>query len=94
MDQDGEVTAQGWKKSVVVWGLRNGGSAFHKITEWLGFGTKEAKYLKDNASKIADALERFESQVEQRLVDFMIFQCGIPQGSARVIAKAITTFIL
>ncbi|MCY9512233.1 hypothetical protein M5W68_11480 [Paenibacillus larvae] len=94
MDQDGEVTAQGWKKSVVVWGLRNGESAFHKITEWLGFGTKEAKYLKDNASKIADALERFESQVEQRLVDFMIFQCGIPQGSARVIAKAITTFIL
>lgn len=58
MDQDGEVTAQGWKKSVVVWGLRNGGSAFHKITEWLGFGTKEAKYLKDNASKIADSLER------------------------------------
>lgn len=94
LDEDGDVTAQGWKKSVVVAGLRGGGKALKAITEWLGAGTKEAKYLSKNAEKIGDALDGFESGIENALIDFMIFECDIPGGSARVIAKAITTFIL
>ncbi|MEN3132665.1 hypothetical protein [Bacillus albus] len=94
LEDDGEVTAQGWKKSVVVAGLRGGGKALKAITEWLGAGTKEAKYLSKNAEKIGDALDGFESGIENALIDFMIFECDIPGGSARVIAKAITAFIL
>ncbi|PFJ84768.1 hypothetical protein COJ11_31455 [Bacillus cereus] len=94
LDDDGDVTAQGWKKEIVVAGLRGGGKALKAITEWLGAGTKEAKYLSKNAEKIGDALDGFESGIENALIDFMIFECDIPGGSARVIAKAITTFIL
>ncbi|PEX40009.1 hypothetical protein COK00_23105 [Bacillus cereus] len=94
LDEDGDVTAQGWKKEVVVAGLRGGGKALKAITEWLGAGTKEAKYLSKNAEKIGDALDGFESGIENALIDFMIFECDIPGGSARVIARAITGFIL
>ncbi|MEB9552360.1 hypothetical protein P4J60_17270 [Bacillus cereus] len=94
LDDDGDVTAQGWKKEIVVAGLRGGGKALKAITEWLGAGTKKAKYLSKNAEKIGDALDGFESGIENALIDFMIFECDIPGGSARVIAKAITTFIL
>ncbi|MBD2786777.1 hypothetical protein ID849_19275, partial [Xenorhabdus sp. 3] len=90
----GDVSAQGWKKSAVVWGLKNGGDALQTLTKWLGAGTKEAKYLNKHAKSIANALDRFESHIEQNLIDFMIFECGIPGGSARVIASAITGLVL
>ncbi|BCD07726.1 TPA: hypothetical protein QC443_002077 [Bacillus cereus] len=94
LDEDGDVSAQGWKKSAVVWGLKNGGDALQTLTKWLGTGTKEAKYLNKHAKSIANALDRFESHIEQNLIDFMIFECGIPGGSARVIASAITGLVL
>ena len=94
LDEDGDVSAQGWKKSAVVWGLKNGGDALQTLTKWLGAGTKEAKYLNKHAKSIANALDRFESHIEQNLIDFMIFECGIPGGSARVIASAITGLVL
>lgn len=94
LEDDGEVTAQGWKKSAVVWGLRNGGDVLQTLTKWLGAGTKEAKYLNKHAKSIADALDSFEDHIEQNLINFLIFDCGIPGGSARVIAGAITGFIL
>jgi len=94
LDEDGEVSAQGWKKSAVVWGLRNGGDALHKATKWLGAGTKEAKYLNQHAKSIANALDKFEDHIENRLIDYMIGQCGIPGGSARVIASVITGLVL
>ncbi|EJR29975.1 hypothetical protein [Bacillus mycoides] len=94
LDEDGTVTAQGWKKEVVVAGLRGGGKALNAITDWLGAGTKEAKYLSKHAEAIGDALDGFSTGIENALIDFMIFECGIPGGSARVIAGAITGFIL
>ncbi|ACO30642.1 hypothetical protein MRY88_23990 [Bacillus cereus] len=94
LDEDGDVSAQGWKKSAIVWGLKNGGDALQTLTKWLGAGTKEAKYLNKHAKSIANALDRFESHIEQNLIDFMIFECGIPGGSARVIASAITGLVL
>ncbi|CAI8877033.1 Secreted protein [Bacillus pseudomycoides] len=94
LDDDGDVTAQGWKKSAVVWGLRNGGEALQAVTKWLGAGTKEAKYLNKHAKSIANALDGFQDHIEQNLIGFMIHECGIPGGSARVIARAITGVIL
>ncbi len=94
IDEDGEVSAQGWKKAAVVNTLRYGGKGVKQIANWLDIGSKEAKYVANNAEKIADALEGFETGIENALIDFMIFECGIPGGSARVIAYAITAIAL
>lgn len=93
-DEDGEVTAQGWKKSAVVATLRGAGKGAKYVADWLDIGSKEAKYVAKNADKIADALDGFEDHIQNRLIDFMIGQCNIPGGSARVIAYAITGIIL
>lgn len=93
-DEDGEVTAQGWKKSAVVATLRGAGKGAKYVADWLDLGTKEAKYVSKNADKIADALESFEDHIQNRLIDFMIGQCGIPGGSARTIAYAICAIAL
>jgi hypothetical protein len=52
---------------------------------------KEAKIvIKD---ELADALDRYERDIEQRLIDFMIFELDFPSSSARTIAWAIMFII-
>ncbi|WP_440113668.1 hypothetical protein [Paenibacillus sp. QZ-Y1] len=85
---DGTVTTMGVKKSVFVFALKHGGELLEDLLTYLG--KKEyADYVKDNRLLIADFLESTELVVEKSLVNFLIFECGIPQGAARVIASAI-----
>ena len=69
-DEDGEVTAQGWKKDAVVLTLRGAGKGAKYVADWLDIGSKEARYVANNADKIANALDSFEDQIENRLIDF------------------------
>ncbi|MGQ8871398.1 hypothetical protein [Paenibacillus sp. TSA_86.1] len=88
------VEAMGLKKTALVKALRYGGEALDTVLDWLGVASKEAKYLSKHSSKIADFLDSVTDEIEKKLIDFLIFQCDIPQGYARVIAYAITGFIL
>ncbi|WP_431090665.1 hypothetical protein [Paenibacillus sp. 8b26] len=90
----GTIETQGLKKDALVFALRHGGKALDDLLDFLGVSSKEAKYVLQHADKIADFLESTTNQLEQRLLDFLIFQCGIPQGFARVITYAISGFVL
>ncbi|WP_339292747.1 hypothetical protein MKY48_08770 [Paenibacillus sp. FSL W8-0187] len=92
--EDGIIETQGLKKTALVYALRHGGKALDDLLDWLGVASKEAGYVTKNANKIADFLDSVTDEVEKRLIDFLIFECGIPQGAARVIAYAITGIIL
>lgn len=94
-EQNGEgiVETQGLKKTLLIKGLREGGKALDNLLDWLGWQSKEAKYVTDNANAIADFLERTTDQIEKELLDFLIFDLGIPQGPARVITYAISGII-
>lgn len=94
LEDDGEVTAQGWKKSAVVWALRNGGDKMSAIVNYIGKGRKEAQLLKKYSHEIADELDSLTSNIENGLSGFMQTELGIPGGSARVIASCICAFIL
>lgn len=85
--EDGEVTTQGWKKTAVVYALRYGGDALSAILKNLS--TKNANLVKKHSGQLADALDRFESNIEARLVDYMIHSLGFSSSSARSIAWAI-----
>ncbi|MFB8424976.1 hypothetical protein ACFC4S_23445 [Priestia megaterium] len=85
--EDGEATTQGWKKTAVVYALRYGGDALSAILKNLS--TKNANLVKKHSGQLADALDRFESNIEARLVDYMIHSLGFSSSSARSIAWAI-----
>ena len=88
------VEAMGFKKTVLVNALRYGGEALDAVLDWLGIASKEAKYLTNHSSKIADFLDSVTDEIEKKLLDFLIFQCDIPQNYARVITIAITGVLL
>lgn len=90
---DGIVETQGLKKTLLIKGLREGGKALDELFDWLGWQSKEAKYVSENADAIADFLEKATGQFEKELLDFLIFDIGIPQGPARVITYAISGII-
>jgi hypothetical protein len=81
------IEALGLKKKAVVYALRHGGSLLSKLTELVS--SKNAKLIMKHSDELADALERFSNAVEARLIDFMIFDLGLPSSSARSIAWAI-----
>lgn len=87
------VETQGLKKTLLIKGLREGGKALDELFDWLGWQSKEAKYVSENADAIADFLEKATGQFEKELLDFLIFDIGIPQGPARVITFAISGII-
>ncbi|WP_079421210.1 hypothetical protein [Paenibacillus ferrarius] len=90
---DGTVVISGWKKSIFIFALKKGGALFEEFLEWLG--KKEyADIIREHRYSIADWLEHAENVLTSELVDFMIFELGIPQGAARVIAEAIIFFIV
>ncbi|MDQ0416500.1 hypothetical protein J2Z48_000667 [Croceifilum oryzae] len=81
----------GWKKTAMVYALKYGGDYMGSLLKLLN---KEAgEYLRKHSFEIGDALDRFTTQIEARLVDFMISQLGFPQWIARNIAWAIMFLI-
>ncbi|MDQ0417741.1 hypothetical protein J2Z48_001914 [Croceifilum oryzae] len=82
----------GWKKTAMVYALKYGGDYIGKLLKILN---KEAgDYLKKHSYEIGDALDRFTTQIEQNLIDFMIHTLGFPQWVARNIAWAIMFLIV
>lgn len=91
--EDGTVEQMGVKKTVFIFALKNGGKVLEEFLEYLG--KKEyADVVKDNRIAIAEYLETVEKIAENALVDFLIFELGIKQGTARVIANCILFFVL
>jgi len=92
VDLDQKVYIAGIKKDLFVLALKYGGVLFEEFLEYLG--KKEySDYVMKNRLLIADYLDSLEKVTENALVDFLIFECGIPQGAARVIANCIMFFI-
>ena len=58
------------EKDAVVLTLRGAGKGAKYVADWLDIGSKEARYVANNADKIANALDSFEDQIENRLIDF------------------------
>ncbi|MCG8400522.1 MAG: hypothetical protein MJA84_02890 [Firmicutes bacterium] len=85
--QESSAEIMGFKKNVIVFALRHGGEALDEIVGLIS--PKHGKYLKKHANEIADFLESISDSFEARLIDFMIFELGIPNSSARAIAWAI-----
>lgn len=83
------VETQGLKKEALVFALRHGGKALDNLIDFLGVGTKEAKYISKYSDNIADYLDSVSNAAENGIREFLIFELGIPQGSARVIAYSI-----
>jgi hypothetical protein len=89
--ESGTVTTMGVKKSVFVFALKYGGKLLEEFLEYLG--KKEyADIVKENRLSIANFLEETELVLEKNLTAFLIFECGIPQGAARVISQSIMWF--
>jgi hypothetical protein len=88
---DGEVTTQGWKKDALVFALRYGGDFLADLLDILS--DKNARLVRQYSDELADALDRYERDIEQRLIDFMIFELDFPSSSARTIAWAIMFII-
>lgn len=91
-DEEHEIGTMGLKKDAVVYALKYGGSAVSKITELLS--PSNAKLVKQYSWELGDALDRFSTSIEARLVDFMIFDLGFSQSAARSIAWAISIIAL
>ncbi|MCY7913246.1 hypothetical protein FTE28_17835 [Bacillus licheniformis] len=87
----GEYTTQGLKKDALVWALRHGGNLVGDLLSNLS--KKNANYVKKYSKQIADFLDSVSNSIEARLIDFMIFELGIPASSARTIAWAIMLII-
>ncbi|MCK1994932.1 hypothetical protein GW626_01610 [Peribacillus muralis] len=83
---------RGFKKTVVVYALKYGGSAMGKIVGSLS--PSNGKLLKKHAFEIGDALDRMSNKIEARLADFMIHELGFSQGAAKSIAWAIALWVL
>ena len=69
IDEDGEVSAQGWKKQGLIYGLKWGGEALESLLGYLG----KAKYknaVKENRLSIAHYLEYTENVAKRGLKTF------------------------
>jgi len=86
------VEIMGWKKSAIVYALKYGGRALDAILDLIS--PEHARYLTKYADEIADFLDSISNSFEARLIDFMIFELGIPNSSARAIAWAICFVML
>ncbi|MER3126114.1 hypothetical protein ABQG68_11920 [Bacillus pumilus] len=84
---DPTLSTKGLKKDALVYALRNGGKLLGDLLEILS--KKNADYVKKYSKQIADFLDSVTNSIEARLIDFMIFELGIPASSARTIAWAI-----
>ncbi|SNS72499.1 hypothetical protein SAMN05444672_10257 [Bacillus sp. OK838] len=87
-----ESQQRGFKKTVVVYALKYGGTALSKIVGSLS--PTNGKLLKKHAFEIGDALDRMSSNIEARLVDFMYHELGLPLAASRSIAWAIALWVL
>lgn len=87
-----ESQQRGFKKTVVVYALKYGGTALSKIVGSLS--PTNGKLLKKHAFEIGDALNRMSSNIEARLVDFMYHELGLPLAASRSIAWAIALWVL
>ena len=87
----GEFSAQGWKKDALVLALRYGGDFAGDLLSLLS--KKNASYVKKYSKELADFLDKVSSDIEEKLVDFMIFDLELPQSAARTIAWAIMQVI-
>ncbi|MFA2843552.1 hypothetical protein AB1I77_19770 [Bacillus paranthracis] len=93
IDEDGEVSAQGWKKQGLIYGLKWGGEALESLLGYLG----KAKYknaVKENRLSIAHYLEYTENVAKRGLKNFLIDDCGITPSTADVVAEGILFVIL
>ncbi|MGR5865083.1 hypothetical protein ACT7DZ_17545 [Bacillus cereus] len=93
LDDDGEVTAQGWKKQGLIYGLKWGGEALESLLGYLG----KASYknaVKENRLSIAHYLEYTENVAKRGLKNYLIDECGISASTADVVAEGILFVIL
>ncbi|ULM97498.1 hypothetical protein L8956_01650 [Peribacillus frigoritolerans] len=89
---ENESKKRGFKKTVVVYALKYGGTAMGKIVGSLS--PANGKLLKKHAFEIGDALDRMSNKIEARLVDFMIHELGFAPSAARSSAWAIALWVL
>src|SRR5690606_40677081 len=73
---NGEVTTQGWKKDAEVFALRYGDDFLTDLQDILI--NRNANLVRQYSDELADALDRYERNIEQRLIDFMIFELDFP----------------
>ncbi|HHL0974597.1 TPA: hypothetical protein ACQUHP_006394 [Bacillus cereus] len=93
LDDDGELTAQGWKKQGLIYGLKWGGEALESLLGYLG----KASYknaVKENRLSIAHYLEYTENVAKRGLKNYLIDECGISASTADVVAEGILFVIL
>lgn len=93
LDDDGEVTAQGWKKQGLIYALKYGGELLEKLLGYLG-KTSYKNAVKENRLSIANYLEYVDNVAKSGLKDFLISDCGMSSSTADVVAEAILTFVL
>lgn len=87
-----ESMQRGFKKTVVVYALKYGGTAMGKIVGTLS--PANGKLLKKHAFEIGDALDHMSNKIEARLVTFMYEELGLPLAASRSIAWAIALWVL
>lgn len=85
-------TKRGLKKWVVVNSLKSGGQGLGKILSYLS--PKNGKLVKEYSYELGSALEGFTTAIEASLVDYMVFELGFSNASARSIAWAICQLAL
>lgn len=91
--EDGNVSAQGWKKEVFIYALKYGGKGLEELLEYLGKNSYK-KAVKENRLSIAKYLERTENVAKRGLKNFLINECDISPSTSDVIAEAILFFVL
>ncbi|EOO65521.1 hypothetical protein IIC_06067 [Bacillus cereus VD021] len=93
LDEDGEVSAQGWKKQLLVNGLKWGGEALESLLGYLG-KTSYKNIIKENRLSLAHYLERTEALAHRGLKNFFIDECGASASTADVLADAVLAIAL
>lgn len=83
-------TVLGWKSKILIAALRHGGWALSRVLGRLS--PRAGDYLRRNAGKLADFLERAENLAELPIIYFLM-RNGVPADVARDIARAILWFI-
>ena len=93
LDEDGDVSAQGWKKSLLINGLKWGGEALESLLGYLG-KTSYKNVIKENRLSLAHYLERTEKLAHRGLKNFFIDECGVSASTADVLADAVLAIAL